>query len=144
MSVPSCEHVSDLVSWEGSEENQMSSLHQFLPLWPEVEVFGFGAASKEQDVVWRARRHTSDCEKIHSGSRGDAVTWVKLSPVLSSAILSCIIDLNGATPVPGPTIITGVSLSAGNFRLPFFTHRGTNTSPDKVPQVVCYEQTAAV
>lgn len=51
VSVPSCEHVSDLVSWEGGEESQMSSLHQLLPLWPEVEVFGLGAAAEEQDVA---------------------------------------------------------------------------------------------
>lgn len=59
----------------------------------------------------------------------DKVREVKISPFFPSAILSCTADLKGATPVPGPTIITGVSFSLGNFRVPFFTHRGTYTSP---------------
>lgn len=56
-------------------------------------------------------------------------THTEFSQVLPWAILSCEADLNGATPVPGPTIITGVSWSFGNFKLPFFTHSDTYTSP---------------
>ena len=37
-------------------------------------------------------------------------------------------DLNGATPVPGPTIITGV-LSSGKLMVPFLTHTGTFVLP---------------
>uniref|UniRef100_A0A0E9RUY4 Uncharacterized protein n=1 Tax=Anguilla anguilla TaxID=7936 RepID=A0A0E9RUY4_ANGAN len=50
-------------------------------------------------------------------------------PLLSWAILSCSADLNGATPVPGPTIITALAGSLGNLSKPFFTHSGTWTSP---------------
>jgi len=50
------------------------------------------------------------------------VRKVKLSPFFPSALLSCRADLKGATPVPGPAIITGVVFSLGNFRVPFFTH----------------------
>lgn len=47
---------SDLVSWEGSEEGQLSSLHHVLPLRPEVEVFGLRSTAEEQDVGWKAER----------------------------------------------------------------------------------------
>lgn len=59
----------------------------------------------------------------------DRVRELMTSPFFPWAILSCNAALKGATPVPGPTMITGVS-SSGNLKVPFFTHRGTCTSPE--------------
>lgn len=125
-------NVSDLVSWEGSEEGQMPSIHHLLPLWPEVEVFGLWATAKEQDIGCRGgQRRGALCQSCEMMRTDKIHVWNRkeISPVFPSATLSCKADLKGATPVPGPTIITGVSFSLGNFRLPFFTHRGTYTSP---------------
>lgn len=61
--------------------------------------------------------------------RSRPVRTTRTSPVLPSESLSWRRALKGATPVPGPTRITGVSASVGNRRVPFLTHRGTETSP---------------
>ncbi len=46
-------------------------------------------------------------------------------------ISSVMKDLNGATPVPGPTITTGVSGLVGNRKVPFLIQMGT-LSPDVI------------
>lgn len=43
--------LSDLVSWEGSEQGQVSHLFRLLPFWTEVEVFGLRATAEEQDIA---------------------------------------------------------------------------------------------
>ena len=51
------------------------------------------------------------------------------SPVSPWATRSWMAARKGATPVPGPTMITGVSGVFGNVRPPDRTHRGTRTGP---------------
>ena len=43
--------------------------------------------------------------------------------------LSSMTPRKGATPVPGPTMMMGVSSDLGNDIVPFFTHTGTETGP---------------
>lgn len=57
--------------------------------------------------------------------------WMRPSPFLPWPMRSCIAARKGATPVPGPIMITGVSVSVGNFSPPFLTHRGTFSAPRK-------------
>lgn len=51
------------------------------------------------------------------------------SPVRPWATRSCTAARKGATPVPGPTIITGVSGVCGKVRPPDRAHKGTCTGP---------------
>ena len=119
--------VTSLVSWKGCEEGQLSCLHPLLPLWSEEEVFGLRATAEEQDVGLKTETWERTVKLSQVKDKDKKVT---VSPFFPWAILSWKADLKGATPVPGPTIITGMSFSTGNFRVPFFTQRGTYTSPE--------------
>ena len=47
---------------------------------------------------------------------GQAIIQSKSSPLLMSTSLCCQNDLKGAIPVPGPTMITGVSRLLGSLK----------------------------
>lgn len=45
------ETLSDLVSWESSEQGQVFHLFGLLPFWTEVEILGLRATAEEQDIT---------------------------------------------------------------------------------------------
>lgn len=113
--------------WRGSGVQPSSSpptLTRSRSLWTQSDSRRTGRWLQSR----RTRTRTGVMSELW-GEVSDYFREVKNSPFFPSAILSCRADLKGATPVPGPTIMTGVSFSLGNLRLPFFTHRGTDTSP---------------
>lgn len=115
--------------WKGSDVHPSSSpptLTWSRSLWSQSDSRRTGHWLNSRKTSRRCVMSVSGI--IHLESKRNKVREVKISLFFPSGILSCKADLKGATPVPGPTMITGVSFSLGNFIVPFFTHRGTYTS----------------
>ncbi|KAG7221223.1 hypothetical protein INR49_017440 [Caranx melampygus] len=127
----------EVVSMSMSRDRTFSSSGETTEMWLRLKKLDFGPfLMKSLDSERQPKNRTlpkeqTDKEEASHYQRSDMMWPDKNSftEQRSQTVLSCMADLNGATPVPGPTMMTGVSLSEGNLRVPFFTHRGTHTSP---------------
>lgn len=118
--------TTNLISTRCDAQSQIPFFHHLLPFLFKVKVLAHTPTAEEEEVL---------CERRQGISFGVAKAKGKRSPLAPTRCRSSISARKGATPVPGPTMISG-GVPAGSRRMPEVSKRtGRRSSGSKVASV---------